>query len=218
VRSTLVLGILLIVLGMALCLWPVAQQIYADRAQRDLNEQFSDPAVFASYSGERQLISQMESRQSTGSDDACCHDISKDEGPFSIIIERIDVEAMVVSGVEPENLAKAPGFYPQSAVPGQEGNVSIAGHRTTYGAWFRRVDELQTGDEVVIESPRARYIYEVESVFPVPDNAWEVVDPTPEPMLTLTTCHPVGSAEQRLVVRAKFVRTVSFKDNALPQR
>ena len=125
-----------------------------------------------------------------------------DEGPFVISIPKLEVEAAVLDGVELSVLAQGPGFYPDTPRPGQDGNVAVAGHRTTYGAWFRNVDRLEAGDTIVFTSAQGTYTYLVEDVFAVASNAWEVVDPTEEPKLTLTTCHPPGSASQRLVVRA----------------
>ncbi len=125
-----------------------------------------------------------------------------DDGPFIIIIPKLEIEAVVLEGVDLDTLAQGPGFYPDNPRPGREGNVAVAGHRTTYGAWFRNVDRLEEGDEIIFSSPVAEYRYLVEQVYPVASNAWEVVDPTEEPKLTLTTCHPPGSARQRLVVRA----------------
>lgn len=131
-------------------------------------------------------------------------DLEVDDGPFIIEIPKIKVRAAVVDGVELADLAIGPGFYPHSSRPGQSGNVCVAAHRTTYGAWFRNVDRLEPGDEILFTSLVATYRYIIESVFPVAKDAWEVVDPTPEPKLTLTTCHPPGSDRQRLVVRAGY--------------
>lgn len=123
--------------------------------------------------------------------------------PFRIEIPKIGVEAVVVDGVEVEDLRKGPGLYPHGVKPGEDGNVAIAGHRTTYGAWFRHVDQLEDGDEIILSKGVRRIVYKVERVFPVASNDWSVIAPTEYNALTLTTCHPPGSAIQRLIVRAK---------------
>ena len=64
-------------------------------------------------------------------------------------IPRIGVDEIVVAGVGVDDLHKGPGHYPDTPLPGERGNVAIAGHRTTYGAPFHDIDELQPGDEVV---------------------------------------------------------------------
>jgi sortase A len=113
----------------------------------------------------------------------------------------------VVEGVDPETLKRGPGHYPDTALPGQPGNVAIAGHRTTYGAPFYHLDQLRPGDEVHVRDRNTRtWVYEVtETRVVLPSETW-VVGPDPldsaTPTLTLTTCEPRFSAEKRLVVFA----------------
>lgn len=76
-----------------------------------------------------------------------------------ITMADIEVDQFVVSGVSVEDLRKGPGHYPSTANPGTAGNASIAGHRTTYGAPFHRVDELQPGSEVVIQTVQGTFTY-----------------------------------------------------------
>lgn len=126
-----------------------------------------------------------------------------------IEIPAIDVAAVVVRGTSLAQLKKAPGLYEESPLPGEEGaNVAIAGHRTTYGAWFRHVDELVAGDEIRLTAGQYTYIYQVEEVFPVAKDDWSVIDPVEYEALTLTTCHPPGSARERLVVRSRYVKVL----------
>lgn len=121
-----------------------------------------------------------------------------------------DYVKVVVEGVGTENLKKGPGHYPKTARPGEKGNVVIAGHRTTYGAPFHRVDELEAGDAIVLETANAWFTYRVRSQEVVAPSAIEVTFPVPykegvaatERLLTLTTCHPKFSARTRLIVFA----------------
>ncbi len=122
-------------------------------------------------------------------------------GEAALHIPELDLLVNVNYGVEEANLRKGPGFYPQSGYP-DTGNVSIAGHRTTYGAPFRHLDTLEQGDEILLYYQEAVYIYEVEEVFEIDKRDWSVIDQTDKPALTLTTCHPPGWATQRLAVRA----------------
>ena len=119
-------------------------------------------------------------------------------------IPAIKVSAVVVQGTTLAALARGPGWYEESALPG-EGNTAIAGHRTMYGAWFRNTDKLKAGDVINIIYDGQVYEYRVEKVFPISNTDWSVIEPCGYPALTLTTCHPPGSAVQRLVVRAKLV-------------
>lgn len=130
--------------------------------------------------------------------------------PVGIIeIPRIGLARVIVQGVAKADLKKGPGHYPGTPLPGQAGNAGIAGHRTTYGAPFNRIDELRPGDEVIISTPQGRFVYKV---IPAPgsDMAWFTVDPKDGSVLadkgdnrvTLTACHPKYSAKQRIIVSA----------------
>jgi sortase A len=81
--------------------------------------------------------------------------------------------------------------------------VAIAGHRTTYGAPFNRIDELAPGDEITITTVSGVFHYSVTGQLIVTPKQTEVLDPTPDATLTLTTCNPKYSARERLVVKAK---------------
>ena len=117
-------------------------------------------------------------------------------------IPKIGVEVAVVHGVGVADLRKGPGHYPQTPLPGENGNAAIAGHRTTYGAPFNRLDELSAGDEILVTTLIASYEYRVAATRIVRPDQVEVLDPTPTPILTLTTCNPKYSARERLVVVA----------------
>ncbi len=126
-----------------------------------------------------------------------------------IEIPRIELLRVVVEGVSKAELKQGPGHYPSTPLPGQAGNSGIAGHRTTYGAPFNRIDELVPGDEVVLTTPQGRFVYRV-TPGPVPGQAWYTVDPSDVSVLrdfgdnrvTLTACHPKYSAAQRIIVHA----------------
>lgn len=121
-----------------------------------------------------------------------------------IEIPKIEVNAAVVNGTTKDFLKEGPGLYEISPLPGEEdANVLIAGHRTTYGAWFRKVDDLVEGDDIIIKFEGKSYKYSVEKIFIVEKNDWSVTDPQGYSCLTLTSCHPPGSSRQRIVVRAK---------------
>jgi sortase A len=122
-----------------------------------------------------------------------------------IEIPRIGLDAVVVelSGLDDlENLKKGPGHVPGTAYPGQEGNVVISGHRTTYGAPFNRVDELQPGDLVLLHTASAVFTYSVERSMVVQPTDLSVLDQSGQARLTLTSCHPEFRATQRIVVVA----------------
>jgi len=121
-----------------------------------------------------------------------------------IEIPRIGVDWIVVEGVEVADLRKGPGHYPGTALPGVRGNVAIAGHRTTYGAPFQDINELDPGDEIILTSVTGRYVYRVTGTQIVSPSETSVLAPSEEPILTLTSCHPEYSARERIIVSAAF--------------
>lgn len=135
-------------------------------------------------------------------------------GAARITIPAAGVHAEVVDGTTVEHLAQGPGFYPEGSLPHLGGNVAIAGHRTTYGAWFRHLDRLEAGDPIFLLYDGNLYRYEVERVWVIAYNDWSVIAPTGEHVLTLTTCHPPGSSAYRLAVRARWVETIDLNARA----
>ena len=133
-----------------------------------------------------------------------------------IEIPKIGVDKIFVQGTSVDNLKKGPGHYPTTPLPGSLGNAAIAGHRTTYGAPFNRLDELAAGDEIIITLPNGgRYVYKVRlfALAPYADRGVPfTVAPTDTSVvattdfehasLTLTSCHPEYSARQRIIVQA----------------
>ena len=130
---------------------------------------------------------------------------------------------VVVEGTSVADLKNGPGHIPGTALPGDLGNVVLSGHRTTYGAPFARFDELDPGEQVVLETRDGWFTYTVRGSEIVAPTAVEVTyavpgDPTATPterLLTLTTCHPKYSARQRLIVVAELT-AASDKDDGPP--
>ena len=143
------------------------------------------------------------------------------EGEATAIIEipKIGLERVVVEGVSVADLKKGPGHYPETPLPGQEGNAAIAGHRTTYGAPFNRIDELAPGDEIFVQTVQGRFRYLVRATdeegrilpdqsqgdghFVVKPTQVEVIEDKGDDRLTLTACHPKYSARERIIVVAE---------------
>jgi sortase A len=119
-----------------------------------------------------------------------------------IVIPRFHLDVAFVEGVSLKALAKGPGHYPGTPLPGSGGNVAIAGHRTTHGAPFWGLSALELGDEITLQTRTERFVYRVQWVRVVGPDDWSMTQPTARPSLTLTTCNPWFSARQRLVVRA----------------
>jgi len=118
----------------------------------------------------------------------------------------IGLSTVVVQGTGGSELRAGPGHYPETSLPGQRGTVAIAGHRTTYGAPFRHVDDLERGDRIELAMPYGRFTYRVERTRIVPPTAVDAVGPVAYDRLVLTACHPLYSASERIVVSARLTR------------
>lgn len=137
---------------------------------------------------------------------------------FTIKVPKIGLDTVIVEGVGRDELKKGPGHFPscsdvprgtdcvqRSVYPGENGNVALSGHRTTYGAPFFNLQQLAPGDVIDIVSGPARYRYRVrEQLIVDPTAGFNVVEDHGRAEITLTTCHPRFSAAQRLVIHADY--------------
>jgi sortase A len=123
-----------------------------------------------------------------------------------IDIPSIGVSEYVVEGTDVGNLRKGPGHYPETPLPGNPGTTAIAGHRTTYGAPFRDIDQLDRGERITVDMPDGRFVYRVESMKIVDDQDLSVLDGVGYQRLVLSACHPLYSAAQRVIVFARLAR------------
>jgi sortase A len=125
-----------------------------------------------------------------------------------IHIPRTGTSFVFVAGTDAKSLARGPGHYTNTALPGQRGTVAIAGHRTTYLAPFRNLDQLRRGDEISLKMPYGRFRYSVEGSLVVSPSNSRSLRPVHHDRLVLTTCTPPFSAAKRLVVTARLRRAV----------
>lgn len=123
-----------------------------------------------------------------------------------IEIPRIDLEAIVVHGTRwGPDLSRGPGHYEQTVVPGLGRTVGIAGHRTTFGAPFRHIDDIRAGDEIVLEVPYGRFRYRVFEHEIVGSRDWSVIRDRGFDTIMLSACHPLYSARQRWIVYGRLI-------------
>ncbi|MFN8201059.1 MAG: class E sortase [Solirubrobacteraceae bacterium] len=125
-----------------------------------------------------------------------------------IVLPTLGQRFVIVAGDEPADLRKGPGVYPDTPLPGVGGTTAIAGHRTTYLAPFRNLDDLDRGDEVHLEMPYGDFTYRVESRRIVEPGDVSVIRPVGYERVVLTACHPLYSAAQRIVVSARLSKVV----------
>jgi sortase A len=120
-----------------------------------------------------------------------------------IEVPRLGVKAIVVQGDSARLLRRAVGHLRETPLPGEVGNVALAGHRD---GLFRPLRDVRPGDTITLRTPGREFQYKVEWTAVVPPTAVQVIQPTSEPALTLITCFPfyyVGAAPERFVVRAR---------------
>ncbi len=194
-RSLTGLAICLALTGIGLVSYPFMTDLWANRIQGRLIKEFSSP----------QAAQQFRSGQ-----------IPTGSPVTQLEIPKLDVDVMVVEGTSLSALRAGAGHYPETPLPGEVGNVAIAGHRTTYGRPFNRLDELKVGDQIILTTPIGRHVYEVLALPSVvlPTDWDMVVNDYPDKgsFLSLTTCHPEGSASHRIVVRAQLVESSSVAE------
>jgi sortase A len=199
-RAGGVLGRILVGCGVLVLLFAVYQLFGTDlpeaRSQQALKQQI-----------EKELKAHSQPRAVSGGtsrpDPAAKIAAPPEGGALGIIeIPTINLDKELVQGVGESDLQKGPGHYPTTPLPGEAGNAAIAGHRTTYGAPFFRLDGLRKGDAIIITTVQGTFTYHVIRSFVVLPTDLAVVAPTKANLLTLTTCTPRYSASQRLIVQA----------------
>jgi sortase A len=117
-------------------------------------------------------------------------------------IPRIHLNAVVVNGTGTADLRRGPGRHLESYMPGERELVYIAGHRTTYGAPFGKINEIQPGDLITTELPYATVVYRVTRHRIVDDNDLSVLKTPHHELLVLQACHPRFFASERYLVYA----------------
>ena len=149
-------------------------------------------------------------------EDELLADIPND-GKTWIVIPRLHLRMQIVSGISDDRLALGVGWYKASQKPGTKGNIGLAGHRTTYPAPFFFLDKMRVADSVIliVGNELHRYLVKANEV----GEPYDVVQPSAIEVLsylgydsvTLTTCTPIGTANQRIVVHAKLMKRSPFE-------
>jgi sortase A len=127
-----------------------------------------------------------------------------------IKIDDIGADFVFFEGTDTATLQHGPGHYEVTPLPGERGTVAIAGHRTTYLAPFRKINEIEDGDEIRLEMPYGAFNYVVEKHEIVEPKDTHIINPVGYDRLVLTACHPLYSAAQRWAIFAKLDRIDTF--------
>jgi sortase A len=143
---------------------------------------------------------------------------AKDGSPVGRIrIPRIGASFVVVKGTDTSDLESGPGIYPETVFPGMAGTTAIAGHRTTYLAPFRHVDQLRSGSVIKLDMPYAHFTYTVVGKRVVaPTDVSAAVGNVGYSRLVLSACTPLFSAAKRLLIYARLTRTVPVGAGRIP--
>jgi len=121
-------------------------------------------------------------------------------------IPRLGADFVMVKGSDPEDLRKGPGTFDDTPLPGVGGTSAIAGHRTTYLAPFRHIDDLERGDRITVKMPYATFTYRVQRTRIVDPDEVGVLRDVGYDRLVLSACHPLFSAAQRIVVVSRLTK------------
>jgi len=124
------------------------------------------------------------------------------EQAIQIQIPSISVDAPVVQGDGWEQLKKGVAQHPGSADPGQTGNMVLSAHNDVFGEIFRHLDQLERGDQIIINTPQHSFTYSITNIQIVKPTDVEVMASTPNPTITLISCYPYMVDNQRIVVQA----------------
>lgn len=129
--------------------------------------------------------------------------VSPGDAIGQIHIPRLGASYRLIEGTETAQLEQGPGHYPSTALPGMGQTVAIAGHRTTYLAPFRFVNELRHSDRIIVTMPYGRFTYDVQRLRIVQPTDVGVIDNVGYDRLVLSACNPLYSAAQRIIVFAR---------------
>ena len=186
------LSLVLLVTAVGLLGYPVYPNFYPGRVQDRLDKQIASPEHVQRYKAGK---------------------LEDGDALTRLKIPALDVDVVVVEGTSASGLRAGAGHYPQTPLPCDPGNVAIAGHRTTYGRPFSNIDRLKPGDAIILETPVGSCTYEVSRApYIVEPTDFSVVANDPSVRtLTLTTCHPKGSAKERLIVKSTLTKGEAAK-------
>jgi sortase A len=206
----IVVGLLVLAYAAAVLFWrdPVTDlynRYQQNRLGSELEEVFEDFGASTPPSG--RLVSEDEERTAVS---ALARRFGKTVGlgqPLGRIeIPRIGVDAVFVQGTRwGADLSRGPGHYERTSLPGLGKTVGIAGHRTTFGAPFRKIDELERGDAIVLELPYGTFRYRIFEHEIVDSDDWSVIRDRGFDTVMLSACHPLYSASQRWIVYGRLV-------------
>jgi sortase A len=217
-------GSLLLVIGIGVLVWTATVYLWKDPfttaytayEQRRLESKLDDQ--FERWKPTRQPVSRPAEPSAPAAPRRWRDDLSRDARRFRLAssdgdaiarlrIPRLGVDLVVVNGTSTSDLRRGPGRHEETYMPGERELVYVAGHRTTYGAPFSRIDVLEPGDTISLDLPYGSVEYRVTSHRIVDDNDLSVLESKGREELVLQACHPRFFSSQRYLVYARPVST-----------
>lgn len=190
IKKIKILGVILIVLGIALIIGAISIKFFVKNKQNNMLVKYENKIKY--YKNHNNNL-----KKDTNSND----DI---EGIGILIIPKIDLKVVIGEGADLETLKYAVGHFKGTALPGEIGNFCVAGHRSyVFGEYFNRLNELKAGDEVIIKTLKGEFKYKVYNTEVVLPSQVEVLNQSKESTMTLITCTPIHVGTHRLIVKAR---------------
>ncbi|HEY5563791.1 MAG TPA: class D sortase [Clostridiaceae bacterium] len=197
------LGIILIVIGLGIISYAIYARVSTQMKQKEMIDDF------------QKTLQQGEIIDQAGGGELATPDVDsspnqaapKDTkgGTIGIMtIPKIDLKVAISEGSDLATLKYAVGHFEGTAMPGETGNSSFAGHRSyTYSEYFNRLDELTNGDSIIVQTKKGIFTYIVYKKLVVEPSEVSVLDATADAEITLVTCTPIRVATHRLIIKGK---------------
>jgi len=189
------IGIIFIIIGLAVIGTAFYMRYSAERVQRAMINSFEHTIEAIDKNGLDNKAASPDVRPQTD-------DISAAIGIMKI--PKIHLKVAIGEGVDNNTLKYAVGHFKGTAMPGEKGNFSVAGHRSyTYSEYFNRLEELKEGDEIIVQTKKGEFTYKIYEKKVVEPTEVSVLNSTKDATITLVTCTPIRVATHRLIIKGK---------------
>jgi sortase A len=220
------LGTVLLVLGALALLWAVLiwrwqdpfTALYTKYQQRELASQYEAYAERYAPVTSQGTSPTITRREIAAAAKRYRLEATEGQAIGRIVVPRIGVSMVLVNGTETDTLKQGPGRHRRTFMPGEGQLVYIAGHRTTYGAPFSKIDAMRVGDLITLRVPYAEFVYRVTRHRVVSANETSVLKSQGREVVILQACEPRFFATHRYLVYGKLLRITPPGGPALPVR
>lgn len=203
-----ILGSVLIIIGISILGSAVFIRYSAERKQKAMIESFQNSLEEIDDSESVSEAVNVNNEDNSNTESAATPTVSPNSQKVKtmaiMVIPKINLNVAVAEGTDNVTLKYALGHFEGTAMPGENGNFCVAGHRSyTYSQYFNRLDEVGKGDEIIVRSKKGEFTYVVYDISTVLPTEVSVLDETKDATVTLVTCTPIRSATHRLIVKGR---------------